>query len=197
MNLDFGAMEYYLIAINIIGFILYGVNMFLCIHTADYQIDALLTITSLLGGSTGIILFILLFDRKPVKATMMSRVFVACMFVIQAVVYLFIKTRHGQEINFAIWTFFSQHKFVVYYLLIINIITLIMFGIDKINSIENNRNRIRIITLLGLAFIGGSLGGLIAMYAFNHKTKKNYFSVGIPLIMVMQVVVVFGLMNLS
>ena len=58
------------------------------------------------------------------------------------------------------------------------------------------RGRIRILTLLGLSFIGGSVGGLIAMYAFRHKTKKDYFTVGLPLIMVMQVVVVFYLMNL-
>ena len=50
--------------------------------------------------------------------------------------------------------------------------------------------------MLGLAFIGGSLGGLIAMYAFQHKTKKDYFTVGIPLIMVMQAVVIFYLMNI-
>ena len=34
------------------------------------------------------------------------------------------------------------------------------------------------------------------MYAFRHKTKKDYFTVGLPLIMVMQVVVVFYMMNL-
>ena len=57
-----------------------------------------------------------------------------------------------------------------------------------------HRSRIAIITLLGLAFIGGSIGALIAIYAFNHKTHKDYFTVGVPLI-IMQVVVVFYLMN--
>lgn len=59
------------------------------------------------------------------------------------------------------------------------------FAIDKIAAIEG-RSRIRIVTLLGLAFIGGSIGGLIAMYLFRHKIRKDYFTVGIPLIMVMQ-----------
>ena len=59
------------------------------------------------------------------------------------------------------------------------------------------KSRIRIITLLGLAYMGGSAGGLIAMYVFRHKTKKKYFTVGIPLIMVMQVFVVFYLMNME
>ena len=101
----------------------------------------------------------------------------------------------GQELTFAFWEFFAANKFLIVYLIAINVITLIAFGIDKINAIER-RGRIRILTLLGLSFIGGSVGGLIAMYAFRHKTKKDYFTVGLPLIMVMQVVVVFYLMNL-
>ena len=50
-------------------------------------------------------------------------------------------------------------------------------------------------TLLGLAFMGGSIGALIAMYVFHHKTKQDYFSVGVPLIMLMQAFVFFFLMN--
>ena len=195
MNFSFGVLEYYLIAANIIGFILYGVNMFLYNHTANGQIDAVLTIASFLGGSLGIVLFILLFDRKSEKENMMSRVFVASILVIQVVAYVFSKGRNGQEIHFAFWKFFAQHKLLIVYLLTINIVTLIAFGIDKINAAEH-KSRIRIITLLGLAFIGGSVGGLVAMYAFRHKTKIDYFTVGIPLIMIMQAVVIFYLMNL-
>lgn len=82
------------------------------------------------------------------------------------------------------------------YLAIINIVTFIAFAIDKLAAIEG-RSRIRIVTLLGLAFIGGSFGGLLAMYTFRHKIKKDYFAVGIPLIIVMQVIVIFYLMNVS
>ena len=46
-----------------------------------------------------------------------------------------------------------------------------------------------------LAFIGGSVGALLAMYLLRHKTKKDYFTVGVPLIMIMQVVVLFYAMN--
>lgn len=72
----------------------------------------------------------------------------------------------------------------------------VAFAIDKIAAIEG-RSRIRIVTLLGLAFIGGSLGGLIAMYLFRHKIRKDYFTVGIPLIMLMQVFVIFYFMNMA
>lgn len=86
MNL--GIFEYYLIGVNIIGFFLYLLNMFLYSHTENGQVDAILTIWSLIGGSVGILLAILLFDRKAVKDNMMSRVFIACVFVIQVIILL-------------------------------------------------------------------------------------------------------------
>jgi len=85
---------------------------------------------------------------------------------------------------------------LLWYLIVINVITLVFFAVDKIHAIEN-KSRIRIITLLGLAFIGGSLGAIIAMYVFRHKIRKDYFTVGVPLIIVMQIVVVFFLMNVK
>ena len=62
-----GSFEYYLIGINVLGFILYLINMWLYDHTAESNVDKLLTIVSLLGGSAGPLLAILLFDRKSVK----------------------------------------------------------------------------------------------------------------------------------
>ena len=68
----------YLVIINIAGFILYLVNTLLYRMTADRQIDAVITVVSLLGGSLGIVISIFIFDRKLEKENMMSRVFVAC-----------------------------------------------------------------------------------------------------------------------
>ena len=190
------ALEFYLIVVNVIGFVLFAVNTWLYSHTADGQIDVALTITSLLGGSAGILLSILVFDRKAEKGNMMSRVFIACIFVIQIVILLMVKGFVAKNITLAFWSFFDQHKVLIMYLVVINFITLAAFAIDKIAAIEG-RSRIRIVTLLGLAFIGGSIGGLIAMYLFRHKIRKDYFTVGIPLIMVMQVFVIFYLMNMA
>ena len=69
------------------------------------------------------------------------------------------------------------------------------YGVDKLNAM-NGRSRIAIVTLLILAGVGGSIGGLIAMYLFRHKTNKDYFTVGIPLILLMQITVIFYVMNL-
>lgn len=194
--MELGVFEYYLIVVNVIGFVLFAVNTWLYSHTADGQIDVALTITSLLGGSAGILLSILVFDRKAEKGNMMSRVFIACIFVIQIVILLMVKGFVPKNITFAFWSFFDQHKVLIMYLVVINFITLAAFAIDKIAAIEG-RSRIRIVTLLGLAFIGGSLGGLIAMYLFRHKIRKDYFTVGIPMIMLMQVFVIFYFMNMA
>ena len=192
--MEIGFFGCYLIVINVVGFILFAVNTWLYSHTAEKQVDAALTITSLLGGSVGILLSIFLFDRKAEKGNMMSRVFIACIFVIQIVIFLVMKGHIADNITLAFWTFFDKYKILLVYLGIINFVTFAVFAVDKFAAIEH-RSRIRIVTLLGLAFIGGSIGGLLAMYLFRHKTKKDYFTVGIPLIIVMQIVVIFYLMN--
>ena len=187
-------LEKYLIAVNIIGFLMYFINFLLYKFTSSANVDNLLTILSLAGGSLGMFVFIVLFDRKSVKENMMSRVFLICLLIIQIIILLFIKGFHGEELNFAFWEFFGKYKILIVYLAIINFITFATFAIDKIHAIEG-KSRIRILTLLGLAFMGGSVGALLGIYILRHKTKVDYFTVGIPLIMVMQGVVVFFVMN--
>ena len=188
----------YLIIINIIGFILFAINTWLYSNTASGQVDKFLTITAFLGGSVGIQLSILIFDRKVEKGNMMSRVFIACIFVIQVVLVLFLTGDHSKAISFAFWDFFAEHTYLLAYLGIINVVTFILFGLDKLFAIRK-RSRIRIVTLLGFCFIGGSIGGLCAMYTFRHKinkTKNDFFTVGVPLIILMQIIVIFYLTNL-
>lgn len=189
-----GIFEYYLIGANVMGFFLYLINMWLYSHTAEGQVDKFLTILSLLGGSLGILLAILIFDRKAVKDNMMSRVFIACVFVIQVIILLMVKGHHADYITLAFWEFFAKYKVLLIYLAVINFIAFAAYAVDKVNAAEH-RSRIRIVTLLGLAFIGGSIGSLLAMYLLRHKTRKDYFTVGVPLIIVMQVVVIFYMMN--
>lgn len=188
--------EYYLIVVNIIGFILFIINTWLYTNTEKGQIDKILTITSLLGGSLGILISILIFDKYPKKETMMSRVFVACVLVIQIVIFLIIEGYIGKNITLEFWKILNEHRYILRYLEIINVITFIAYGIDKLAAIKN-KTRIRIVTLLGLAFIGGSLGALLAMYIFKHKTSKDYFTTGIWLIILMQILVLFYLSNIT
>lgn len=77
-------------------------------------------------------------------------------------------------------------KYFCIWLIIINILTFAVFGIDKKKAIDG-KFRISELTLFVLSILGGSLGGLAAMYTFHHKTKKWYFKFGIPLILIAQV----------
>lgn len=108
------AFEYYLMIINVIGFILFAVNTWLYSNTAEGQVDKFLTITSLLGGSLGILISIFIFDRKAVKGNMISRVFIACVFVIQLVIFLVLQGVHGEKLTFAFWEFLRNIKFFLF-----------------------------------------------------------------------------------
>ena len=186
--------EKYLVIINIIGFLMYLINMWLYSHTKEGQVDKFLTILSLAGASPGILLAIVLFDKKAHKGTMMSRVFVISVFIIQIILFLMWKGYMNDNITLALWEPFLKHRILLVYFGIINFITFIVFAIDKVNA-QEHRSRIKIVTLLGLSFIGGSIGALLAIYLLHHKTKKDYFTVGIPIIMIMQVIVLFYLLN--
>lgn len=192
---ELGKLEYYLLVINAIGVLVYLINMLLYRHTVNGQIDVIVTIVSLLGGSAGMLLMILLFDRKAVKENMMSRVFIICIFIIQIIILLIYKGHHAEHFTLAFWKFFAERRILLIYLGIMNLVTFIVFAIDKANACAH-RSRIRIVTLLGLSFAGGSVGGLIAMYLLHHKTQKDYFTVGMPMIIIMQVVVLFYVMNM-
>ena len=189
-----GIFDYYLITVNIIGFLLFLINLWLGGGDGGTIVDKMITAVSILGGSFGIIVAILIFARKPEKYNMMSRVFVSCVFVIQIVLLLVIKGHIADSITFAFWEFFQENKVLIVYLIVINVVTFAVYAIDKANAVEH-RGRVRIVTLLALAFFGGSIGAIVAMYLLRHKTSKDYFTIGVPLIMVMQVIVLFYSMN--
>ena len=81
------------------------------------------------------------------------------------------------------------------YLICINIITIAVYGIDKRSAVRG-KWRIRVSTLLGLAAAGGSVGALLGMHLFHHKTRKIRFSVGIPVIFVFQIAAMSGVIYL-
>lgn len=82
--------------------------------------------------------------------------------------------------------FTNPQLIILTYLLVINLITIFIFGFDKSRSQENGR-RIREKTLLSLAFIGGTPAALYAMSLFRHKTKKYSFQIPLYLIMLVQI----------
>ena len=81
-----------------------------------------------------------------------------------------------------------MQKALIYYLIGINLLTFIVYGIDK-RKAEKGCWRISEATLLMLAAIGGSIGALFGMRVWHHKTLHKKFQYGVPLILVMALVV--------
>ena len=76
------------------------------------------------------------------------------------------------------------------YLIVINILTFLIFGIDKWKA-RRGRWRIPEGTLIWMSIIGGSIGALLGMYLFHHKTQKRKFSLGIPAILLAQAILAY------
>lgn len=81
---------------------------------------------------------------------------------------------------------------VIYYLLVINIYSFIVMGLDKWKA-KNKAYRISENTLLLNAIFGGSFGSILGMYIFHHKTKKKKFFIGIPIIIILQILLYFNI----
>ena len=80
-------------------------------------------------------------------------------------------------------------KLLASYLLIINAVGLASMLLDKLKA-KKNAWRIPERTLLLIAILGGSVGSLLGMYLVRHKTQHPKFTVGVPLILAVQVVLI-------
>lgn len=80
----------------------------------------------------------------------------------------------------------TLHSYLIYYLLGINAVAFIMYGIDKYKA-KKAKWRISEATLLLLAVLGGSIGAWMGMKVWHHKTMHKKFKYGIPAILLMQI----------
>ena len=81
------------------------------------------------------------------------------------------------------------------YLALINLTTFIIYGADKRRA-RQGKWRVPEKTLFLLPLLGGSVGALLGMRVFHHKTKHWYFVVGMPLILVCQAALAIYLVHL-
>ena len=81
-------------------------------------------------------------------------------------------------------------EFMIFYLVIINLISFTMYGIDKAKA-KFNKWRIPESTLLAISFIGGSLGAVFGMELFRHKTKHLKFKILNPLFLILHILILF------
>ena len=79
---------------------------------------------------------------------------------------------------------------LLYYLIVINILTFAVYGIDKWKARQGSW-RISEATLLMLAVIGGTIGALLGMQVWRHKTMHLKFKYGLPLILLAQIALIY------
>lgn len=84
---------------------------------------------------------------------------------------------------------------LIYYLLAVNVLTFIVYGVDKWKA-RSGRWRVPEATLMGLGALGGSVGAWMAMQLFRHKTQKKKFRYGVPALFVLQVAAVLFYLNM-
>ena len=74
----------------------------------------------------------------------------------------------------------------IVYLICINVIAFVLFGVDK-GRARRGEWRVSEKALMLFALAGGSIGALVGMRVFHHKTKKPLFAIGIPAVFIVQV----------
>lgn len=188
-----GIVENYLIIINIIAFSLSVVEFLLYKKKSSKKekIQVILNVSILLGGAVGATLAFFIWNRKG-KQLFTQMAYTGAMFVIQLLLYLLCYRPNKVLIEKWFVTFYPRYKFFLLYVLIMCIISFILFAVDKKKAI-NGQWRIQEKVLLGTSFLGGAAGGLLAMHLFHHKTQKPYFSIGIPAMLVLQVIGFFAI----
>lgn len=79
-----------------------------------------------------------------------------------------------------------MNEYLFWYLIGINVLAFLAYGYDKLQA-KRKARRLSERCLIELAVIGGSVGAMIGMYLFRHKTLHSAFTVGIPAIFIIQV----------
>lgn len=75
------------------------------------------------------------------------------------------------------------------YVAVMSVIAFFMYGADKMFAVKDMR-RISEAVLLLIALVGGSIGALLGMIVFRHKTRHLKFQIGVPVILVCQLIAV-------
>lgn len=80
----------------------------------------------------------------------------------------------------------SSIRFLLVCAAVVNLAGFVLMYVDKVRA-RRHAFRIPEATLFIVALFGGSIGSLMGMYLFRHKTKKWYFRLGMPAILLLQI----------
>ena len=87
----------------------------------------------------------------------------------------------------------NSFDIIILYFAAVNVISFLMMGIDKRKAVKR-AFRIPESTLFVLAIIGGSIGSIIGMHLFHHKTRHWYFLYGMPVILALQIILILAVL---
>ena len=82
---------------------------------------------------------------------------------------------------------------IIIYLIVINLIGFLAMLLDK-RKAQKHKWRIPEKTLFYITFLGGGIGTIAGMYTFRHKTKKLKFTIGLPTILILEIILVVYLL---
>lgn len=181
----------YLIVINLFAVLLYFIDYLIFQRNGKgIKPNFICDIIVIGGGGLGALLISMILDPKLNKKNLLSRIYCIIWLFLYGIVLIVLygpnKLRNIERLH----SFYNEHLILCLYLAIINLVTFIAYGIDKIKAMLD-KWRIREIYLLGLTIIGGSGGAILAMDLFNHKINSMHFMVGVPFILCAHLILMF------
>jgi uncharacterized membrane protein YsdA (DUF1294 family) len=188
---DSTAFIVYLAAVNLLAFVAFTLDFLRYSRTGrDSLISVALSVFAAVGGGAGMLAAFLVWDRKVVKDNVAWR-YIA---IIGIIVWTMISVAALGLVTLDIRRVFAPLDRTLAWILgiyfaVINVATFVAFAHDKRLAVEH-RFRTREFVLLGLALLGGSLGGMLAMRAMRHKTRVWYFRWGLPAMLILNVATV-------
>ena len=87
----------------------------------------------------------------------------------------------------------NSFDIIILYVAAVNVVSFLMMGIDKRKAVKR-AFRIPESTLFVLAIIGGSIGAIVGMHLFRHKTRHWYFLYGMPVILALQIILILAVL---
>lgn len=194
----------YLIIMNVVTFLAFTVDFFLCMVNPDLDNSAanslILDVFPIAGGAVGMLLALFVWGGLG-RGHRMNKDNIAWWFlaIVCLVVWgLVVAAKFGLiTLDTSIGGILSgwdlgKLRVMGIYLAVLNVITLAAFAWDKHVAESGNDygRRAPEARLLGLCLVGGSVGGMIAMNVVRHKTKKWHFVWGLPLFIILDIAVV-------
>jgi len=92
------------------------------------------------------------------------------------------------------YLFENIYYILIFYLIMINLVNLALFAIDKKRA-RFKKWRVSEMTFFLISLLGGSIGGLIGMNIFRHKTKKISFRILLPVFLILNFICIVYLLN--